>query len=225
MKLLIIDDNQKLLKNLKKIITRQKNIVDTATDGKEGLEKGSSTKYDVIVLDLRLPKLDGIEVCKELRKRGIITPVIMLTARDTLEDRVQGLDSGADDYLVKPFGTQELLARIRSLIRRNGLRAQTTPTLKARDLELNPITHRVTRSGKDIPLSLKEYNLLEFLLRYAGETISQKELLEHLWDNHTKATSNHLAVFVRYLRRKIDDPYRQKLIGTVKGFGYKINVP
>jgi DNA-binding response OmpR family regulator len=177
----------------------------------------------VIILDLRLPKMDGLEVCKELRERKIATPIIMLTARDTIEDRVKGLDSGADDYLVKPFGVEELLARIRSLLRRGETRSQPSLTFRVHDLELNPAMHHVMRAGKVIPLNLKEYNLLEFLLRYAGQTLNHKELLEHLWGADYKANDNQLAVLVRYLRRKVDDSFEQKLIRTVKGFGYTID--
>lgn len=219
-RVLIIEDQIKLVQNLKRALEIERYEVDTALDGEDGLKKALSNNYNLIILDLMLPKKDGIEICKTLRKRAIRTSIIMLTARGLPEDRVLGLDSGADDYLVKPFSLDELFARMRSILRR---RKPTDATiLTVADLTLNAATREAKRGRDIIKLTFKEYSLLDYLMRYAGQTISQQRLLEHLWGAEARARGPHLAIYIRYLRRKIDDAYKKKLIITVKGFGYKI---
>ena len=219
MTILLIEDEYKLVKVLKKGLSLECYAVDVAYDGEEGLQKGLRKDYDVIVLDLMLPKKDGIEVCKTLRRKHVLSPILMLTARDRVEDRVEGLDSGADDYLVKPFDFSELLARIRALLRRRKTTEQTK--LKVGDLVLDPASHQVKKGGKLIRLSPKEYSLLDYLMRYPGRILSKNQLIEHVWGPDVEHSGNQLAVYIRYLRRKVNS--RQKeAIQTVRGVGYKI---
>lgn len=220
MAILLVEDERSFAQALKKGLEIEHYSVDVAYDGDEGLRKGTQKDYDIIMLDLMLPKMDGIEVCKELRRRNVQTPIIMITARDRLEDRVEGLDSGADDYLVKPFDFDELLARTRSLLRRKKTTAPVV--LKIADLELNPATHEVKRAGKIISITPKEYELLDYLMRYPNRAITRQQLLEHIWQSETDKSGNTVDVHIRYLRRKIDDGYDKKLIHTVRGAGYKI---
>jgi DNA-binding response OmpR family regulator len=218
MAILVIEDERKLSDILKTALTSEKYAVDTAYDGEEGLEKGLKNSYDVIVLDIMLPKKDGIEVCRELRKNQIHTPIIMLTARATLQDRVGGLDVGADDYLTKPFGIEELFARIRALLRRR----KTTDSLilKVSDLVLDPKRHEVTRAGKNVRLTPKEYRLIELLMRNHGRALTRQELINAAWGPHFKETNNDLNVHMRYLRRKVDHSPLKPLIHTGRGVGY-----
>ncbi len=218
MAILVIEDEKKLSDILKTALTSEKYGVDTAFDGEEGLEKGLKNNYEVIVLDIMLPKKDGIEVCRELRKNEIHTPIIMLTARATLQDRVSGLDVGADDYLTKPFGIEELLARIRALSRRR----KTTDSLilKVSDLVLDPKKHEVTRAGKAVALTPKEYRLIELLMRNHGRALTRQELINAAWGPDFKESNNDLNVHMRYLRRKIDHSPFKPLIHTVRGLGY-----
>jgi DNA-binding response OmpR family regulator len=197
--------------------------VDAAFDGVEAEELASFTPYDVIVLDVMLPKRDGIEVCRSLRDRRNNTPILMLTARDGLDDRVLGLDSGADDYLIKPFEIKELRARLRALSRR---RAEDRGSrLAAADLLLDPATHEVKRAGSALELTAKEYSLLEYLLRNRGRIVTREMILAHLWDYGRSTASNVVDVHVRRLRGKVDDPFPIKLIETVRGAGYRIRDP
>ena len=220
MVILFIEDERKLVSAVKKNLEIEGYIVDVAYNGEAGLRKGLQKEYDLIILDLMLPKKDGISVCRELRKRQVHTPVIMLTARDGIGDRIQGLDSGADDYLVKPFDFGELLARIRSLLRRKSVAKSSK--LKVASLELDPVTHEVRRAGKLIPLTHTEYNFLEYLMRYPNQVLTRTKLMEHIWKYGYSSKSNSVDVYIRFLRRKIDDGNTKKMIRTVRGTGYKI---
>lgn len=218
MAILVVEDERKLSDILKTALTSEKYAVDTAYDGDEGLDKAMKNSYDAIILDIMLPKRDGIEVCKELRKNQIHTPIIMLTARATLQDRVGGLDVGADDYLTKPFGIEELFARIRAVLRRR----KTTDSLilKVGDLVLDPKKHEVSRGGSVVQLTPKEYRLIELLMRNHGRALTRQELINAAWGPHFKETNNDLNVHMRYLRRKIDPDNMKPLIHTVRGVGY-----
>ena len=194
--------------------------VDVAASGEEAVWMAGSTEYDVVLLDVMLPGLDGFEVCRRLRADGVWTPVLILTARDSVEDRVAGLDGGADDYLVKPFSFEELLARIRALARRGA--TERPAVLAAGDLRLDPATRRVSRGGAEISLSPKEFALLETLMRRPGVALSRLQLLEHGWDSAYENRSNVIDVYIRYLRRKIDRPFGTDTIETVRGIGYRL---
>jgi two-component system, OmpR family, copper resistance phosphate regulon response regulator CusR len=220
MTLLVVEDEQKMLAILKRALLGQYYAVDTAKDGEEGLRKALTGDYAVILLDLMLPKKDGMEVCKELRRRNIHTPIIMLTARGITEDRVKGLDIGADDYLTKPFELNELFARIRAVLRR----PKTTQalTLKVGDLVLDTRAHEVTRAGKKISLTPKEYKILDILMRKPGAALRRQELLHAAWGPDFKEDSHELNVHMRYLREKVDEGFSKHLIHTVRGVGYTI---
>lgn len=199
-------------------LREQTYAVDVAGDGDAALYQTSINDYDLILLDVLLPGRDGFEVCRELRARGDATPVLMLTARATVDDRIYGLDSGADDYLTKPFSFRELLARVRALLRRD---SQIHPSqLQLSDLVLDSLSHRVTRGVREIELTAKEYALLEYLARHAGRLVSRAEIAEHVWDNSFDPFSNTIEVYVNRLRKKIDEPYSVKLIHTRRGEGY-----
>jgi heavy metal response regulator len=220
MRILVVEDERRIAAFIKRGLEEERYAVDVAYDGEEALDWAAVANYDLIVLDVLLPKKDGIEVCRELRAQGNKVPILMLTARDAIEDRVQGLDSGADDYLVKPFAFQELLARIRALLRRSG--EIKTPRLQVGDLVLDTITHRASRGGQVIELTAREYALLEFLMRHPGQVLSRTQILEHVWNYDFFTTSNVVDVYIRYLRRKIDKDFEVKLLQTVRGVGYKI---
>ena len=194
--------------------------VDVAKRGEDAIWMAGSTEYDVVVLDVMLPGLDGFEVCRRLRADEVWTPVLMLTARDAVEDRVAGLDTGADDYLVKPFSFEELLARLRALARRGA--AERPSVLEAGDLRLEPATRRVTRGDVEIALSQKEFALLETLMLRPGRALSRLQLLEHAWDDTYENRSNIVDVYIRYLREKIDRPFGADTIETVRGVGYRL---
>lgn len=223
MTILIIEDEKKLVDILKRALKGERYSVDTAFDGQEGFEKAVKNNYSLIILDIMLPKKDGIEVCADLRKRGIHTPIIMLTARGGVEDRVKGLDVGADDYLIKPFGIDELFARIRSVMRR---RKNLDPDIKkVGDLILDKKKHEVTRAGKIIPLTPKEYKLLETLITHQGEAVNRRKLIDNAWGPEFMETNNELNVHIRYLRKKIDGINKSKikpLIHTIRGVGFTL---
>jgi DNA-binding response OmpR family regulator len=223
MRLLVIEDDLRLNLALKRNLTDAGYAVDAAYDGEEGQAFAESTSYDAIILDVMLPKQDGIAVCRALRRQHIITPVVMLTARDAVADRVLGLDSGADDYLVKPFAFQELLARLRALLRRNAPEKQGH--LSVGDLIADPATHTVERGGQPIKLNPKEFALLEYLLRHPNQILSREQIESHLWNYDAISASNVVDVYVARLRRKVDDPYPIKLLETVYGFGYRLRPP
>ena len=220
MVILVVEDEIKITRFIKKGLEMEHYTVDTAYDGKEALEKTELNNYDLIILDIMLPKINGIEVCKKIREKKIETPIIMLTARDTIEDRIKGLDAGADDYLIKPFAFGELVARIRALLRRE--KTVKTTKLQVDDLVLNPATHEVYRGNKEISLSSKEYRLLDYMLRRPNNVCTRTMIGEHIWGYNFTDDSNVIDVYISYLRRKIDYGFRNKLIHTVRDVGYKI---
>jgi DNA-binding response OmpR family regulator len=222
MRILIVEDEEKLAKSLKKALEAEAYAVDVANNGEEGFEAGLVEDYDVVVLDLGLPDTDGISVCHKWREEGRKMPVIMLTARDTTKEKVLGLDSGADDYLIKPFELEELLARIRSLVRRKS--GEIKNVFEIGDLSLDTGKKLVMREGKEVVLTAKEYSLLEYLMVNKDRVVSKEEILQHVWDMNTDPFTNVVDVYIGYLRSKIDKPFANKesLIKTLKGMGYKI---
>ena len=222
MRILIVEDDRKAAHFLAKGLREEHFAVDAAYSAKEGDEMASVNDYDVIVLDWLLPDREGIVVCRDLRARGVSTPILMLTARDSLKDRVTGLNTGADDYLVKPFGFTELLARIHALLRRSEL---TRPVvLTVADLTLDPRSHRVSRSGITINLTPKEYAILEALMRRTGEVVTRAWLAERVWETEQDALTNLLDVHISHLRRKIDAAGAAPLIHTIRGSGYLVGL-
>lgn len=220
MRILIIEDERRLSSVIKKGLMEEGFAVDTAYDGEEGQYLAESEEYDLIILDIMLPKLDGLTVCQELRKKNVKTPVLILTAKSTIEDKIAGLDSGGDDYLAKPFAFLELRSRIHALIRRS--KQEASPILNIADLELDPIKHLLKRSGKVISVTPKEFSILELLLRHRDEVVSRTMIIEHVWDYNFDSTSNIVDVFIASLRRKIDKADKVKLLHTIHGVGYKI---
>jgi DNA-binding response OmpR family regulator len=220
MTILIIEDERKLVEILKKALRSERYAFDVAYDGEEGFQKALKGNYGLIILDLSLPRKDGMDICKDLRARFIHTPIIMLTARGVIENRVEGLDVGADDYLLKPFSLDELFARIRAVLRRR--KVTDSPLITIADLIIDPKKHQVTRGGKVISLTPKEYRLLDTLMRNKTQAISRKQLIEEAWGPNFVETNNELNVHVRYLRKKIDNGRKQPLIQTVRGVGYTI---
>jgi DNA-binding response OmpR family regulator len=223
MRVLIVEDNPRLRTSVKLSLEESGYVVDGAADGVEGQEMAELTPYDAIILDIMLPRRDGLEVCRNLRKAHLRTPILLLTARDAVEDRVKGLDSGADDYLVKPFSVDELEARLRALMRRDA--PDKSGLLVAADLELDPATHITRRGGKTIELTSKEFALLEYMLRNPNWLITREMAERHVWDYGGTSASNLVDVYIRRLRRKLDDPFEIKLIETVRGYGYRLNKP
>jgi two-component system OmpR family response regulator len=220
MRVLVVEDEVKMAGLLRRALEEEGYAVDVASNGGDGLWLGTENAYDVVVLDLMLPDVDGFDVCRRLREAGRWSPVLMLTARDAVSDRVAGLDAGADDYLTKPFSLAELLARLRALIRRGGVARPAV--LRAGDLTLDPTTHTVRRAGSDIELTAKEFALLEYLMRHVGEVLGRTRLIEHVWDFAYEGDSNVVDVYVRYLRNKIDRPFGRDSIETVRGSGYRL---
>jgi len=223
MRILIIEDHRPLAQSLARGLREETYAVDTAFDGEEGYFLAESNPYDAIILDLIIPKLDGLELLKKLRQKGISTPVLILTALDAPEQIVAGLETGADDYLIKPFHFEELLARIRALIRRET--HHKDPLLKVADLVINTRTRQVERSSQEIVLTAKEYALLEYLALHQGEVVSRSELWEHAYDWAAELNSNVLDVHLHHLRQKIDQPFATKLLHTVKGAGLVLKCP
>lgn len=221
MRVLVVEDDQRIAEFIRKGLEEEGHAVDLAHDGDEALEWPAIVDFDAIVLDVMLPRRDGVEVCRTLRSRGVRTPILMLTARDTIEDRVAGLDSGADDYLVKPFAFAELLARLRALLRREPVLLGTT--LHVDDLTLDTATRQVSRAGQPVTLTNKEYALLEYLMRHPNQVLTRTMIAEHVWNFDFDTGTNVIDVHIRYLRRKIDDPHELKLIQTVRGAGYRIS--
>lgn len=220
MRILSVEDDKQLSGVLQKALIEEGFAVDAAHDGQEGLFMAQNEPYDLIILDLRLPIIDGLTILKTLRDGGSATPILLLTGKDLEEDKVLGLNAGADDYLTKPFSLKELRARVQALLRRS-LKEPTT-TYKIADLELDPRTHVVERNGKAIDLSPKEFSILEYLMAHKGEVVSRTELLEHVWDYNYDGISNVVDVFMSYLRKKVDNGNSVKLIQTVHGVGFKI---
>ena len=221
MRVLVVEDEVKMARAIRRGLEQEGYAVDTATDGSEGWFQASENPYDAIVLDVMLPGLDGFEVCRRLRAAGRWAPVLMLTARDAVADRIGGLDAGADDYLVKPFAFGELLARLRALLRRGA--AERPVVLTCGDVVLDPAGHTVTRAGQPVELSAREFALLEFLMRRPGEVVSRTAILEHVWDYDYDGMSNVIDVYVGYLRRKLEQPFGRPLIRTVRGVGYALD--
>ena len=218
MRLLVVEDEENLRTVIRKRLMKEGYSVDACGDGQEALDYMAVSPYDTVILDIMMPKMSGMEVLKKMRAGGDQTPVLFLTAKDGIEDRVKGLDSGADDYLVKPFAFEELLARIRVMIRRQSDSASDEMTLA--DLTVDAGKHSVTRGGKAIELSAKEFAMLEYLMRHQGQVLSREQIEQHVWDFDYEGGSNMVDVYIRYLRRKLDEGYEKKLIHTVRGAGY-----
>ena len=218
MRILIIEDERKVADFLRRGLREEGYAVDVAYDGEEGHFLSTTNDHDLIILDLMLPKMDGITLCRQLRQGRIQTPILMLTARDAVKDRVRGLDSGANDYLTKPFAFEELLARVRALLRKPD--NQTPSKLQVADLTIDLLTHKLTRSGKEIPLTGKEYALLEYLMRNPDTIVTRTMISEHVWDVNFDTFTNVIDVYINYLRKKIDHGRKKGLIHTVRGRGY-----
>ena len=218
--MLVVEDEVKMAGLLKRGLEEEGYAVDVARDGSEALWLGTENPYDAVILDVMLPDLDGFEVCRRLRSDGRWAPVLMLTARDAVPDRVAGLDAGADDYLTKPFSFTELFARLRALLRRGA--GERPAVLRAGDLALDPATRKVARDGTPVELTAKEFALLEYLLRHPGEALTRTRIIEHVWDFAYDGDSNVVDVYVRYLREKIDRPFGRDSIETVRGTGYRL---
>jgi DNA-binding response OmpR family regulator len=221
MNLLIVEDDDSVARFLKQATTEAGYAPQLVEDGLDALEMARTGAFDLILLDVMVPRLDGFEICRRLRAAKVATPILIITARDLLDDKVQGLDSGADDYIVKPFQVAELLARLRALLRRG---ASSPVVLQVADLSLDPVSRQVSRAGNPISLSATEYTLLEYLLRNAGRVLTRSMLLEHVWQYDFGGHDNVLDVYISYLRRKIDRGYSPALIHTVRGVGYMVGV-
>lgn len=221
MRILVIEDEKKVASFIKRGLEEEHYAVDVAYDGETGLYMSGVNDYDLIVLDLMLPKIDGLEVVKRIRGNRNNVPILVLTAKDTVEDIVRGLDTGCDDYLTKPFEFIEFLARIRALLRREKMDKE--PVLKVADLTLSLVTHKVMRSGKEIELTSKEYALLEYFMRNPDKILTRTMISEHVWDYHFDSMTNVIDVYVNYLRRKIDKEFDPKLIHTIRGVGYMLS--
>lgn len=222
MRILVVEDEHKIAGALKRGLEQEKYAVDVEYDADDGLGAALSQNYDVMIIDRMLPgSIEGLDICRQVREKGIHTPILLLTARDQIRDRVEGLNAGADDYLVKPFSFEELLARVRALMRRPK-EAQST-VLKVDDLSLDPVNYEVKRAEQDIRLSAKEFALLEYLMRNAGRVLSKDNLIEHVWDFDADILPNTVEVYMGYLRSKVDKPFKgPQLIHTLRGFGYKL---
>jgi heavy metal response regulator len=218
MRILLVEDDKKVASFIHKGLEEEGYAVDIAPDGEAGLYMGLDRLHDLVILDVMLPKKPGFQVLRELRQEKVATPVLLLTARDTVEDKVQGLDAGADDYLTKPFAFAELLARVRALLRRRA--EERTPKLQIADLALDPATHSVTRGGQPITLTNREFALLEYFLRNPGRVLTRTAIAEHVWDYDFDSGTNVIDVYVNYLRKKIDAGREPKLLHTVRGTGY-----
>lgn len=218
MRILLVEDDAVIASSLSKGLREESYAVDVATDGDAAVYQAAVNPYDAIILDVMLPKRDGFAVCREIRRRGLATPVLMLTARDAVRDRITGLDTGADDYLTKPFEFGELLARLRALLRRGP--ALAPAVLRVADLELDTHAHRATRAGRDVRLTTREYALLEFLARNAGRVVGRAEISDHVWDDNYDPFSNLIEAYINRLRKKLDAPGLPPLIHTRRGAGY-----
>ena len=223
MRILVVEDEKKVASFLRRGLEAEHHEVDVAHDGDAGLARALATEYDLLILDVMLPRRDGLEVVRELRKQGRRMPILVLTARATLPDKVTGLDVGADDYLTKPFEFAEFLARVRALLRRGA--PTTPPILAVSNLTLDPVTRKVVRGGRPIELTPREYALLEFLMRHPGRVLSRALIAEHVWGVHFDSFTNVIDVYVNYLRRKIDSELEPKLLHTVRGVGYVLKDP
>lgn len=222
MRILVVEDESKINRSVCQALREEAYAVDSAADGEQGEELALINEYDLIILDLLLPKRNGLVLCRGLRERGITTPILMLTAKDTVEDRVIGLDSGADDYLIKPFYMDELLARARALLRREtGVKSTI---LQVADLTMDTSSHRVTRAGSAVELTSKEYAMLEYFMRNPDQVLTRTIISEHVWDEAFDSLSNIIDVYIRRLRRKIDEGYQPRLLHTIRGSGYLLGI-
>jgi DNA-binding response OmpR family regulator len=222
MRILVVDDDRRLCAIVKRGLLEEAYAVDVAYDGEEGEYLAEVNPYDLIILDIMMPKKDGIEMCRELRAKRINTPILMLTAKDAVEDRVRGLDAGADDYMVKPFSFNEVLARVRALLRREAI--AKSPEIKVGDLVLNTLTREVRLGEKTIELTTKEYVILEYFMRHPNAVVTRTMLEEHAWDYDFDSLSNLIDVYIRRLRRKLDDDEKESILQTVRGAGYRLKV-
>src|SRR5438477_7415616 len=222
MHILVVEDEKRLAYLLRRVLLEERHTVDLAHDGNAGLDLALSDTYDVVILDVMLPGIDGIEVCRQMRAERIMSPVLMLTARGSVEDRVTGLNVGADDYLIKPFAMEELLARVNALLRRRDQRFDENPRLSVGDLTLNLVGHEASRDGRVIELTAKEFALLEYLMRHPGRVLTRTQIVDAVWRYDMEALSNVVDIYIHYLRDKIDQGFSRPLIKTVRGVGYKI---
>jgi DNA-binding response OmpR family regulator len=222
MHILVVEDQQRLAMLLRRVLTEERHTVDVATEGESGFDLAASDTYDLVILDVMLPVMDGIEICREMRAADVHTPVLMLTARGAVEDRVSGLNAGADDYLVKPFAMEELLARVNALLRRRDRDIEAPAQLHIHDLVLDLVRHEVKRGGRIIELTAKEFALLEYLMRHPGQVLTRTQITDHVWRYDLDALSNVVDTYIHYLRDKIDRGFARNLIKTVRGVGYKI---
>ncbi len=222
MHILIVEDEQRLSYLLRRVFLEERHTVDLAHDGHTGLDLALSDTYDIVILDVMLPGIDGLEICRQMRTEHIMSPVLMLTARGAVEDRVTGLNVGADDYLAKPFAMEELLARISALLRRRDRHFDETSRLTVADLTLDLLRHEAQRAGRAIELTAKEFALLEYLMRHPGQALTRTQIIDAVWRYDLEALSNVVDIYIHYLREKIDQGFPRPLIKTVRGVGYKI---
>jgi DNA-binding response OmpR family regulator len=222
MHVLVVEDEKRLAFLLRRVLLEERHTVDLAHDGHTGLDLAESGTYDLVILDVMLPGIDGNEICRQMRADGVMSPVLMLTARGAVEDRVAGLNVGADDYLTKPFAMEELLARVNALLRRRGRSFEATPQLVVGDLTLDLVRHEARRAGRVIELTAKEFALLEYLMRHPGQALTRTQIIDAVWRYDLEALSNVVDIYIHYLRDKIDSGREKPLIKTVRGMGYKI---
>ncbi len=222
MHILVVEDEQRLGALLRRVLSEERHTVDVAATGPDGLHMAGTDTYDLVILDVMLPGMDGIDVCRQLRTYDVQTPVLMLTARGTVDDRVRGLNAGADDYLVKPFAMEEMLARVNALLRRRNRDLEMSEEIRVDDLVLDQVRHEVRRGDRLIDLTPKEFALLEFLMRHPGQVLTRTQITDHVWRYDLDALSNVVDTYIHYLRDKIDRGFERTLIRTVRGVGYKI---
>ncbi len=222
MHILVVEDEQRLAYLLRRVLLEERHTIDLAYDGPGGLDLALSDSYDVVTLDLMLPGIDGLEICRQMRTERIMTPVLMLTARGAVEDRVTGLNVGADDYLTKPFAMEEFLARVNALLRRRDRRFDEALKLTVADLTLDLVRHEARRAGRAIELTAKEFALLEYLMRHPNQALTRTQIVDSVWRYDMEALSNVVDIYIHYLRDKIDHGFPRPLIKTVRGVGYKI---
>lgn len=222
MRILVVEDEHRIAQTIKKGLELERHVVDVAYTGTDGFDLASTEEYELLILDRMLPGLDGVSICKKLRAENNHVPILLLTAKSLVEDKVEGLDAGADDYLTKPFSFEELLARVRALTRRP--QHTVTPTLQIADLKLDPTNFEVSRGKHPLELSSKEFALLEYLMRHANKIVSKQQIINHVWDYDSNVLPNTVEVYIKNLRNKVDVPFKDKpaLIQTARGFGYKI---